>query len=581
MADTAGTPSSRVTPFWAILWLVAVFVIGITASVVLYNYQLVDTQPTARLTGMLLIGEVLLYFIVLMVPAEGIVPPGRTLLVVLVAMGGRAAMAMGAAKVATLTGAQAGFQQLWLDFYTGFWLAALVQMLMIFVYLWLIRSALEVSRPGVPVPQQRPPQDMDYASEFRIPAPPTDEDTKQRQEQLLSALMENPEAPVEETDEAAEQLLAEAGVEPPAEADDATAAEQGPAPDHPAGAVPPDAEAALQPETQQPSEAPPSPEPKATEPETEQAEPGQMTMDLSEPRAPEEAEDEAGEATDSLPPVPALLADEELEPPTAQEEPQPASAPGAGPDSEQEAALQAAASNVVEGETVETAVSGTGRIYALIGLAPLPADTSLLDSLDALFAALMAATQAIHAGSAKSLVLMADAGTLVGAASRDRASQILIRGGADAKLGQLSLLARHARAAAADLDLGDGRRDQPIEQSALLPDEPQSRQATEKTGQQVLAFTGSTYSILTTAAAADAAIIAAAAECAYDAAGVVAEAMHLGAVDRLLVEGDGAGLVVGRCDAAALLVIAAETTAKMGAANIALTKLRAALRGEA
>jgi len=572
VADTAGTPSSRVTPFWAILWLVAVFVIGITASVVLHNYQLVDTQPMARLTGMLLIGEVLLYFIVLMVPAEGIVPPGRTLLVVLVAMGGRAMMAMGAAKVTTLTGAQADFQQLWLDFYTGFWLAALVQMLTIFVYLWLIRSALEVSRPGVSVPQQRSPEDMDYSSEFRIPTPTADEDTRQRQEQLLSALMENPDTPVEETDEAAEQLVAEAGVEPPAQADDATDAEQEPAPDHPA-------EAAPKPETQEPPGMPPSPELEATEPEPEQAELGQMTMDLSEPHAPEEAEEEAGESTDSLPPVPALLADEQVEP--TSEEPELTPTAGAGLSSEQDMALRATASNVVEGETVATAVSGTGCIYALIGLAPLPADTSLLDSLDSLFAALMAGTQAIHAGSPKSLVLMTDAGTLVSAASRDCASQILIRGGADAKLGQLSLLAHRARDAAADLDLGNECRAQSIEQAALPPDESQSRQATEKTGQQVLAFTGSTYSILTTAPAADAAIIAAAAECAYDTASVVGEAMELGAIDRILVEGDGAGLVVGPCDAATLLVIPAEATAKMGAANIALTKLREALRGEA
>jgi len=579
VADTAGNPSSRVTALWAVLWLVAVSVIGITASAILYNYQLVDTQPTARLTGMLLIGEVLLYFIVLMVPAEGIVPPGRTLLVVLLAMGGRAAMAMGAAEVGILTGSEAGFEKLWLDFYTGFWLAALVQMLMVALYLWLVRSGLEVSRPEARAPQPQPPAERDYASEFRIPVPPTDQDTRQRQAELLSALMENPEAPVEEADETAEQLPSEPAVEAATPTEEAPASEHEPADDRPAEAVAADTEAVAQ--AEEPSEIPLGPEPEVTQPEPAQARPDQMAMDLSEAQAAEKAKEEPGESTDSLPPTPAVPADEQEESPRAEVERQPPIAPGAGLSSAQDMALQTAAASVMGSGAVETAVAASGRSYAVVGPTPLPTYPELLTKLDELSSALMAATKAVHSGSFRTLVLMTDEGTLVGAASRDGASQILIRGGAEAKLGQLSLLARRAREAAANLDLGNECRSAAMEPTALPADEAQSRQASERAGQPVAAFTGKAVGVLTTASGADAAVLAGAAECVYQAAAAVAEAMGLGTVERLLVEGEGAGLVVGRCDAARLLVIAAEATAKMGAANVALARLGEALRGEA
>ncbi len=584
MPGEPGTYSNRVTPLWAFLWLVAVLVIGITGSVALYNLELVNTQPAACLTGILIIGELLLYFIVMLVPTERVVPPGRTLLAVVVAMGGRALMAMGTAEVATLTGATVDFDQLWVQFYSSLWLAALLQIILIALYLWLIRSALEIGRPG-PVSPRRTPVPVDHASAFRIPTPPADTDTKQRQEQLLSALMESPDAPVEETG-AADRLLGEPLAE---EADQPAQEPEAEALPHQPEQLPvsetadtgiPEAVQAVETETseavfQLPDARPDSP---------------QMKMDLAEQTS---VETEPGDSTDALPPVAAPLTEDEPVPSeqAAEAEPETSTTPqtdvaegaaAAGLTASQDVALRTAVADFVETESVATALSAAGRIYALIGLpAAAPADAAPLDSLDDLFAALIAATDAIHAAEPESLVLMAGGGTLIAAASRDCASQVIIRGAAGQKLGQLSLLARRVRDAAADLRLGNECRPPAIDPCVLPIDQEQSRLLTGRAGQHIAAFTGRLGTVLTTASPADAPPVAAATERIHQAAGALAAAMHLGDVSRLLIDGGTGGLVIGCCNATTLLAVPAETTAKMGAANIAVTKLCDALRGEA
>jgi predicted regulator of Ras-like GTPase activity (Roadblock/LC7/MglB family) len=613
------TPPEHVRPLWAFIWLVATFVMGITATVGVYHYELVPIEATARLTSIILVGEALWYCLVLMLPADRVVPPGRTLLSVPLAMGMRTLMAMAAAQIAVADSDQT-FDQLWRAFHSGLWLSAVIQVFFVGAYLWLVRAALEVPREGL-AESQRSPAQVDYATEFRIPTPPPDEETAQRQNQLLSALMEAPDAPVEEIREAAEEVVSETTPEPTAaqsEQEDAVVEQQ------PATTVEKPVEESV---SEQPAPEPKTPEEplpeeqaepstgggpvkepatdsaavEVAEPELEQPESRrtQLAMDLREGVPATEGatlKPEDNDATDTLPPVAPPPSDEAPE--AVAEEPSPPEATepeGATPPSEaeipasaavgmatpeQQAAIRQAMTQISIETPVEISRSADGRIYALCGAT---ATDELLKVLDTLFGALLATADVLDAGTPESFILMADAGALVAVSSPDCGSQVLIAAEARTKVGQLSMLSRRARAAAATLDLGNECSLAATTLAALPPVERTSEPLAITGIQQLMTFSGAGRDIIVAAPPADAAFIAASAEAVHEAAMSLAEAMEMGPVDRILIECATSGLVIGPyiSDTELLLAIRAEATAKMGGANIALGNLRDAMRGEA
>ena len=228
----------------------------------------------------------------------------------------------------------------------------------------------------------------------------------------------------------------------------------------------------------------------------------------------------------------------------------------------------------------EISRSDDGRIYALLGATPTD---DILATLDTLFAALLAMTDALHAGSLASLILMADAGALVAVCSPDCGTQIVLTAEAGTKVGQLSVLSRRAGSAAGTLDLGNECSLAAATLAALPPVE-QMPEALAITGiQDLMAFSGDGRDVVVAAPPADAPLIAAAAEVVHEAAMTLAGSMDMGSVDRVLIESATSGLVIGPyiSDAELLFAVRAEATAKMGAANITLGNLRDAMRGEA
>ncbi len=254
---------------------------------------------------------------------------------------------------------------------------------------------------------------------------------------------------------------------------------------------------------------------------------------------------------------------------------------------EQESALKSAAASVVADGTVEIEVSATNRAYAIAGMGSTIGDTpvcmAVLRNLDTFIGASEAVMCAVHSGAPCSVILMGSAGSLVAAGTSDCGSQLVICGGAEKKLGQLSMLARKSKAAASTLGWANEFDVSSAGPATLAAYDEASVQVKRRTGYDALVFNGNGRNVITLAPAADAAEIAAAAEQAYEAATRVAEAMKLGAVQRVLVEGQATGLVLGpfSADSDVLIATYAESTSKMGAANVALGKFDASLRGEA
>lgn len=653
MPENNGTQSRQVTWFWAALWLVAALVIGINATVVLHQYRVVPDEPTVKLAGMLLIGELLLYFVVLMLPGERIVPPGRTILVVIGAVGARLLMAVIAAQMAILAGDTTSFSQLWRIMHGSFWLGALLQMLLIAIYLWLVRSALEIPRRRAKGYRRPAPTDQQHDA-GHTHTRPTDEQIRQRQEQLLSALMENPDAPVEAPIShdartvqspppsptlSPEQTVATDShhlppVIHPAPEPDTTppAAVEPPAPvatDTPT--VPADQGMHPDPEdvptvTQDTDSLPPVPDVPTVV--TTPAQMGTPVAPVARPEEPSQPEHMQMEPTQSAPaqPIQQIAEDEDVvtfiaqqqmrldqvEPPVdtaAQQQTaippsavlesatgtEPAIAPdeavtvseapavlAATPSPEQDFVLRNALNRVVPGQTVETAVSSSGRVYALVGLSSEFAAESLTQALDELLASVQSAAAAMRATPAGTALIMSEQATLVTATSADCGSQVVIQSSPDSKLGQLTLLGRRAAQVASDVHLGNQCPPLETQLRELTHDLAWCAPEAGQLSHPLEAFAGASGTVLTTAIGADAPAIAGTAEQLYQAAATVAEALQIGAVDRVLVEGTGAGLVLGALDvpASGLLVLPADTTGKMGAANVAMGKIRDALRGE-
>ena len=254
----------------------------------------------------------------------------------------------------------------------------------------------------------------------------------------------------------------------------------------------------------------------------------------------------------------------------------------ATPSPEQDFVLRNALNRVVPGQTVETAVSSSGRVYALVGLSSEFAAESLTQALDELLASVQSAAAAMRATPAGTALIMSEQATLVTATAADCGSQVVIQSSPDSKLGQLTLLGRRAAQVASDVHLGNQCPPLETQLRELTHDLAWCAPEAGQLSHPLEAFAGASGTVLTTAIGADAPAIAGTAEQLYQAAATVAEALQIGAVDRVLVEGTGAGLILGALDvpASGLLVLPADTTGKMGAANVAMGKIRDVLRGE-
>ncbi|MEN6303240.1 MAG: hypothetical protein ABFD96_10980, partial [Armatimonadia bacterium] len=178
--------TSVVTPFWMIIYLVATMVVGTAAAVLIYRHDIGSHGLFWRLLPMLLVGELIIYLIMLIVPGERVVPPERAAFGVGFGLVIRASMAFLSASAIRLTDPSLGQALVMKDVYASYWLAALVQILLTVLYLWLIRGALESGRLKPPVQRAQ--------AQARVQMQEEEQAGEERRRRLLSALVEQREA---------------------------------------------------------------------------------------------------------------------------------------------------------------------------------------------------------------------------------------------------------------------------------------------------------------------------------------------------------------------------------------------------
>ncbi len=332
---------------------------------------------------------------------------------------------------------------------------------------------------------------------------------------------------------------------------------------------------------------PVAPEPVAPEPVT--PEPVTPEPVAPEPVAPEPV---TPEPVTPEPVTPEPVTPEPAAPEPAQlriSEPQ-APAASAGP--VQRAALPATVDIAIRGaiaeiagqEPVETGASSSGRAYALIGMPGLVQQygAEVPDDFDALLGAMAAGTGAVGAGTPESLIVVGEKGTLVAGVSADCSAVLAVRAEAGVKMGRLRVAAQRVRSVAATLR---GAEACPIALPELagLPTDPEiERQTAQQLGLRAGAFRGRERMLLLMDHLLDAGMVAASAQAAFETGLTAAVYAGIGAIERILIEGADGGLVVGSCGTGGevLVAVGAETAAKMGAANVTVTKMRDAVRGE-
>jgi len=207
--------------------------------------------------------------------------------------------------------------------------------------------------------------------------------------------------------------------------------------------------------------------------------------------------------------------------------------------------------------------------------------TEVLDDLDSLLGAMAAATTAVGAGAPQSLVMVGERGTLVAGVSEDHSALLALRAEAGIKMGRLRVTVQHVRSAASRIRGAGPCPIAPPDLPALQPDAEVERQTAEQLGLRAGAFGGRERMVLLTDGLA-AGVVAACAEGVFEAALPAAVYAGTGVIERILVEGADGGLVVGSCGTSGevLVAVSAETAAKMGAANVTVTRMRDAVRGE-
>ena len=171
--------------FWVAIYLVALLVVSVAAGTLLARHQVGGAGEVWRLLPMLLVGELVIYLVILVVPGERIVPPGRALFGVVFGMVIRALMAFLTASALRLSDPSASQSALMAQVYAARWFVALMQMLLVLFYLWLIREALESERLRPPV-RRAQKRVVEEAREDVLEA-------EQRRQRLLNALHERRE----------------------------------------------------------------------------------------------------------------------------------------------------------------------------------------------------------------------------------------------------------------------------------------------------------------------------------------------------------------------------------------------------
>jgi predicted regulator of Ras-like GTPase activity (Roadblock/LC7/MglB family) len=246
--------------------------------------------------------------------------------------------------------------------------------------------------------------------------------------------------------------------------------------------------------------------------------------------------------------------------------------------------IRGAVADIAQQEPVETGASSSGRACALIGMPGLVKryGAEVLDDLERLLGSMAAATSAVGAGEPQSLVIVGDRGTLVAGVSTDGSALLVLRAEAGIKMGRLRVAAQRVKSVARQMR---GAGVCPIavpDLPALQPDADVERQTAEQLGLRAGAFGGRDRMVLLMDGLACAGLVASAGESVFENALTAAVYAGTGVIERILVEGADGGLVVGSCGPAGevLVAVSAETAAKMGAANVTVTKMRDAVRGE-
>lgn len=172
---TAEPPAGAIqTSLGAVAWLLAACVVGVVGSILLEGARV--AAPLGLFTALAIVvpTEVVLYLLALGAGAPRL-PRVRTTLGVFLGLLLRAALALILALVSPSPLAGEGLANHFLLFYARLWPAALVQVLALTAFLWLIRDLLVVP-PDTPAVVSTPPVAQDDGGE--------------RQKELLAALLE-------------------------------------------------------------------------------------------------------------------------------------------------------------------------------------------------------------------------------------------------------------------------------------------------------------------------------------------------------------------------------------------------------
>lgn len=176
--------SSELSPLVIVLWLTSAAIVGVVGCLVLSRAGVGQLLPLSWYPwdlAMVLIGEILLYLVVLVTGGRGRIPGGRVVLGIGLGLIIRASLSLIVVELAFPPGARdfAGF----FLYYVQYWVGALVQIFAVSVFLWFIRDAWQVSGTEVVVVGgQEGMADREALA-----------DRQARREELLAALMEGPE----------------------------------------------------------------------------------------------------------------------------------------------------------------------------------------------------------------------------------------------------------------------------------------------------------------------------------------------------------------------------------------------------
>ncbi|MCE5240082.1 hypothetical protein LLH23_16595 [bacterium] len=278
--------------FWVTLYLLAVLIVGVAAGTLLGRHHVGGVGDFWRLLPMLLVGEVVIYLVILAVPGDRVVPPGRAMFGVVFGMAIRALMAFLTAAAMRLGDPSAGQGALMAQTYATQWLVALTQVLLVLFYLWLIRGALESE-------QLRPP--LQRAQEEIVEQERQEaEQAAERRRRLLSALQEVRG----ETGPLPEPEPVQPEPEPVQPEPEPVQPEPEPVQPEPEPVQPEPEPVQPEPELVQPEPEPVQPEPEPVQPEPEPVQPEpEPVQPEPEPVQPEPEPEAAGDDTAAFTPV--------------------------------------------------------------------------------------------------------------------------------------------------------------------------------------------------------------------------------------------------------------------------------------